>query len=190
MIYPVILATAAANIAIGGHAATNGLIYGCHFLLLWLFGFAGGADWEEAGLVAAILTGVYAAWRSPSPRGAELDLLWENPDMLSPDLGRDTTHKEILRTLMRHNVALMAVSFASFLLSRDFWTCLLPLLAVVPVISHLAAWNKTAFGRWLASKDDGYPRRFGELIAGALMHGVALSVLGTCLADKIETFLQ
>ncbi len=187
---PTVLVTAAANIAIGGHAATNGLIYGSHFLLLWLFGFVGGAAWEEAGLVAAVLTGVYAAWRSRSPRGAELDIVWENPDASSPDLGRATTHNEIMRTLRRHGTVLMAISFASFLLTRDFWACLLPLLAVVPVISHLVVWNKTAFGRWLATKDSGYPRRFGELITGALMHGVALSVLGTCLADKIETFLQ
>ncbi len=171
--------TGAANIAIGADAATNGVIYGLHFLLsagyLYLLGV--GLLW--AFLIALVVTGIYALWRSQSPREADLDLVWENPDKDNPDLGRKTTYKEVLNSLRIHGIPLVVITFASTYYS--LWSLFLLPLVVVPSIAHIAAWNKSKLGKFLYKHNSGYPRRFGELVTGIFVHGIALAVLTKAL---------
>lgn len=162
------LLAGAANIAVGSNAASNGVIYGVFGAALVVLLYIVGAGVFASSLSAVATAAFFMAWRSQSPRGADLDLLFE------------PTWKEAGKTVLRHGLPLLAIAFVTF----HWW---LPVLVAFPIAGHLLASNKTAFGRWLMSfgqepgasifVNHGYHRRFGELVSGLFCFGPALALL-------------
>jgi len=169
--------TGLANAAIGGDWLTNGLIYGPHFLLTFaILCVIMGNIWWISALAAALTTGSYAWWRSQSPRGADLDLVWEHPNEDDPTYGRERTYEEIKGTAKRHGIPLLIIS----IITLTWW---LPLLVVVPIAAHMLGGSFTGWGRRLVRA--GKSRRFGEAVSGTFNYGVALSILASTLTTYL-----
>ena len=167
-----IAATAVANAAIGGGWLTRGLVFLAWFLVIGFTEYMGkGAVVRLFVLFGLILsiTVTFALWRSQSPRGADLDLVWE------------PTWDEAKNTALRHGIPLVIIAIISAY--HSLYSLLLPLCVIVPIVSHAAASNKTAMGRWLLERDKS--RRFGEFISGGLCYAPALWVLSNAFSEYI-----
>lgn len=173
-----ILLTAAANVAIGSHAATNGIIYLTWFSMAFAGMWIAGAAMAHAALSSGACTVLYLWWRSQSPRGGELDLLWE------------PTFDEAKEAFYTNLWPLLIIGWAS-------GTVWLPLLALVPVAGHLLVSNEIGLGRWLMKQgrspngsifdNHGYHRRVGELFNGLFVIGPAMHILALNTLHQIET---
>lgn len=165
-----IIATAIANAAIGGGWLTRGLILLAWFLVIGFTGYMGGGAVVPLFFVSFIVTATYALWRSQSPRGADLDLVWE------------PTKEEAKNTAIRHGIPLVIIAAISAY--HSLYSLLLPLCVIVPIISHAVASNKTAMGRWLLEREKS--RRFGEFWTGGLCYAPALWVLNNALMEYAQ----
>lgn len=168
----------AANIAIGGHAATNGIIYGIWALLVGA-GLALEAPVWWHGCIASLLCTVFFVWwRSQSPRNGELDLLYE------------PTFSEAKQAFYTHLWPLLCIGWVTGVV----W---LPALALVSPAGHLLVSNIVGLGRWLMKQgrkpggsifdNHGYHRRVGELLNGIFIHGIALHLLAFELVRVIAS---